>query len=362
MLFLSFGAMNELEGQSSTTRGILLLVLLPSTLLLVWLGKFWLISTANAGLTEGFVLGWPVLCRSCVNASKKALVNSDALNYFEPSERVAVEKRMTMTLRERVAETDSWLKIAFIGDSLTRYQYLSLVNYAHRGTYVPNGQRPNPMLEKSYPSWRAFYKDTNQLLEPFEVCDCNRPQKWNIDQTYENRHYLDKHSRISISYIQAFGNRNLHGHFAAEDIHRINLTMQDVFNNYSHALLPAKWAYDWPGALNYVARLHPKPTHVLLNAGFWPNHFHIPEFRTRVISAARRCGFVVIWKKTNYNRGHGIDQAVLEADKAMCELADLCLDLSWTLHVEPKYYWDDKHFLPVIYQAINEHMLAMLKV
>lgn len=297
-------------------------------------------------------------------SSRPSVIAADpeVLRHFPISEREAVAQRMGQTLRARVAAQDRWLNIAFIGDSLTRYQYLSLANYAKGGKYIPNEVRPNPMLEKTFRSWKTFYGYTNRLLQPYEVCDCNRPDRWNVAMVYENRYYLDSKARISLTYIQAFGDAHIHGHFAAEDIHKANFTIADVSNPRTHRLLPPKWTYDWPSALAYISKLQPRPTHVLMNAGYWRNSFGNPAFRQRVISAAKKFGFVVIWKTTNFGNRHRLDRRVIDADRAMCQLADICLDLEWTIKVDPKLYWDDKHFYPVIYQAINEHMLSLLKI
>lgn len=287
-------------------------------------------------------------------------IYAEALRHFSGSDQKVIAKRMDKTLKERVASKNSWLSIALIGDSVTRYQYLSLVTYAHGGSYVRDDTRPNPMMEKTFRSWKEFYEYTNKQLQPQELCDCNRPQKWDLGSVYENRYYFDEEARVSITYIQAFGDGNIHGHFEAESVHTGSLHMRDVYAPHSRRVLPPKWTFNWEGVFGYVARIRPKPTHVVLNEGLWENSFGEAEFREKVVAAAKREGFVVVWKTTNFKKKRWQKRKVVEADTAMCELADMCLNLNWTCDVDTKYYWDDNHYFPVIYHAINEHMLSLL--
>ena len=285
---------------------------------------------------------------------------AESLRHFRVNERGEVAKRMAKTLQERVAAKGRWLSIALIGDSVTRYQYLSLVTYANGGRYIPDDSRPNPMMEKTFRSWKEFYEYTNKQLQPHELCDCNRPQKWNLESVYENRYYFDPQANLSITYIQAFGDSNIHGHFDAESVHDGSRHMRDIYEPQSTQVLPPKWTFDWEGVFSYVARIQPAPTHVILNEGLWANSFGDAEFRLKVVAAAKREGFVVVWKSTNFKKQRWQERKVVEADAAMCELADVCLNLNWTCEVEANYYWDNNHFYPTIYHAINEHMMSLL--
>ena len=69
----------------------------------------------------------------------------------------------------------SGARLVFIGDSLTRYQYLDLV-YALEGREAEL-RRPvrNPLQETSWSSWQDFYHGTHLDLQPNELwCDCYR--------------------------------------------------------------------------------------------------------------------------------------------------------------------------------------------
>merc|ERR1719203_1461965 len=71
------------------------------------------------------------------------------------------------------------LSIVFVGDSLSRYQYLSLVNYLHSGAtkWLDTGDpKENPVVEHSFDGWADFHRLTNEQLQPYETCDCYRDE------------------------------------------------------------------------------------------------------------------------------------------------------------------------------------------
>lgn len=56
------------------------------------------------------------------------------------------------------------LRIAFIGDSLTRYMYLSLVYFLRWGRWESNEDSPTMVQEKQFVSWFDFYSYTKLKL------------------------------------------------------------------------------------------------------------------------------------------------------------------------------------------------------
>ena len=62
--------------------------------------------------------------------------------------------------------------IALVGDSVTRYQYLSLVYFLRTGKW--HSTKPRLFCEKDWPSWNMFFKGTNAKLRGYEICDCDR--------------------------------------------------------------------------------------------------------------------------------------------------------------------------------------------
>ena len=84
------------------------------------------------------------------------------------------------------------LHIAFAGDSLTRYQYISLVYYFKYGKWIDPKEVPNMTQEKHHDTWHKFYKFTKEKLHPEEQCDCFRPEGHKMPLMTENRYYVSR--------------------------------------------------------------------------------------------------------------------------------------------------------------------------
>jgi hypothetical protein len=86
----------------------------------------------------------------------------------------------------------SGLRVAFVGDSLTRYMYLSLAAYLRRGRWMTKNDVPNFLEEKQFENWNSFYNYTNRYFQPYEQCDCFRTDGKNTARKgIENRYFKD---------------------------------------------------------------------------------------------------------------------------------------------------------------------------
>jgi hypothetical protein len=92
------------------------------------------------------------------------------------------------------------LRVAFVGDSLTRYMYLSLAAYLRTDRWITKNDVPNIVEEKQFSGWNVFYNYTKNYFRPYEQCDCARPgYSWN---SIENRYFADPVRDNVIYYIQ----------------------------------------------------------------------------------------------------------------------------------------------------------------
>ena len=92
--------------------------------------------------------------------------------------------------------------IAFVGDSVSRYQYLNLVHFLAHGDW----QSSYPMFEneKEWGSWLHFYAGTSARLVTHatrETCDCFRE---GFEIMIENRAFMDSENNFTISFSQFF--------------------------------------------------------------------------------------------------------------------------------------------------------------
>jgi hypothetical protein len=103
--------------------------------------------------------------------------------------------------------------IVFIGDSVTRYQYLNLAFFLERGKWpgpllTDEEMDGNPCCEKSFKDliWERFYFQTNSALHGNELCDC-----WRVDgpNMIENRRYYHPKLKTHLIFIW-FGTAPIH--------------------------------------------------------------------------------------------------------------------------------------------------------
>lgn len=105
-------------------------------------------------------------------------------------------------------------RIAIIGDSLTRYQYLNLAHFLAHGSWY--SAPPHLESERQWGSWRNFFRGTSARLNAaapaaFEVCDCVAdPPELRI----ENRYFTDFSANISLAFRQMRGTLTQRGHDA----------------------------------------------------------------------------------------------------------------------------------------------------
>ena len=83
--------------------------------------------------------------------------------------------------------------VVFIGDSLMRYQYLSLASALHNQIMVDNNATENILVEPTWSDWNSFYIGSQGKLQPYEYCDCYHHAYHTYDVTLavENRYYMN---------------------------------------------------------------------------------------------------------------------------------------------------------------------------
>jgi len=93
--------------------------------------------------------------------------------------------------------------LVFLGDSVLRYLYLSLVLTLHSqdGATPPSPEAsPNhPLLGASFATWNDFFRSVNRKLEGTETCECDRNYTYNL----ENRWYEE--GCMSVAFFAWMG-------------------------------------------------------------------------------------------------------------------------------------------------------------
>ena len=262
-------------------------------------------------------------------------------------------------------EVPTNLHLIFAGDSLSRYQYLSLSHFLKYGKFVDPDAVPNMMKEKDFGTWLDFFRETNKILQPEEQCDCFRPEGHKMSLMMENRYFMDKKLNNSVSFVQKFGHKfTFKSNWNYADVHeKHDFITTEKENDYVIETM------DWAQFISdFVANLEPKPLYFIFNEGIHPHKdFSSRKIRRQIIRAIKENGMISVYKTTTKYRDHGIevngiieDEAVRDYERDFCERADFCLDLSWTWMVPPSFYSDYAHFVAPVYTWQNLQLFDVL--
>jgi hypothetical protein len=297
------------------------------------------------------------------------------------------------------------INIVMMGDSLMRYQYLSLVYFLRWGQWFdPNITHvDNLMVESTWAghtisapfndkhnnntnnitgSWNTFLYHSNRLLLPYEICDCYRERKAiNVDANIlENRYYYDPIYNNTVIYIQAFGHHTkIHGRIRHPSDIIGNNRRTALWDDYQRRLVgtwasPYEWEYtEWHDVIRYyLAPL--QPDFIVLNSGWWGSKFDIIDDKNSASFLLKEAFAELmsnhsntrgIWRTTTYppwpNNKKRWGSNASAVDQYMCQAPSMgCLNVSWTRHVPRQFSKDGIHFLEPVYRVMNEAMLEQM--
>jgi hypothetical protein len=283
------------------------------------------------------------------------------------------------------------LRIMFVGDSITRYIYLSLVYYLTHGCWVADG---DPFLEMkanknfsaaynnfdhqndySSMSWNDYLNFTNMALQERtsnhqkEECDCYRNWEkskknwWN--KHVENRYYSDPDRGNYIAYITKFGKNNFHGHWNGAHVNDRHVLSFDR--------APYVWNFaTWDGLVrDHVAKIHPTPEYFVFNSGHWKDHeLQSMEVLHNLYQALNDQGIHGIYRTTTFrddedNYDQFKNAPTRKHDDKVCEVFGPqrgCHNVSWTAELEGTTvnYLDSVHFRSHVYTRMNLELLDLL--
>jgi hypothetical protein len=262
------------------------------------------------------------------------------------------------------------LRLAFLGDSIARYQYLSLVYFLKTGQWITaeNMGPKNPCFWQTYGtnSRDDFFHQTNQLLFPYEICDCH--------ELSENRYFADPVRGNYVSFIVKFGRKENTGQWLPEEVHDrlLQLSQSQQGTNSSTLAFRSeqevlRWTYtNWNDTIHqHIAQLQPKPDYLIFNAGLHKHDLSNPEVPYSILNASLQNNMIPIYKTTTYpNYSLPIGKFHKAAhDKDLCgPVFRHCLDYSWTAPLRGyKDYFDIYHLKPQHNQRMNLQTLKYLQ-
>lgn len=263
--------------------------------------------------------------------------------------------------------------LVMIGDSLTRYLYVSLVYALKYDRFNNDTMIPNIVKEKEWSTWYSYYNGTTTILAP-ELCDCYRHDsgKITVPVNIENRYYFSQKYNFNISYFQYWG-WDIHGHWHDHFDY-------DFYREPRSFPLAPFWTQ--PNISTFITNVLPnlkiRPSIILFNAGIWIDEgdttYFQPDHINHIISSALSVVDRVIYKTTTYTkklRNDYFDSLGKQStsfvfpykarEDLMCSIPGVeCFNMSWTRCVNDSYYVDDYHFRASVYNHMLVHFENIL--
>ena len=258
------------------------------------------------------------------------------------------------------------VSIVFMGDSLLRYQYLSLVHFLRsdgKKWLDADTEWENPVREQTFDNWKHFMRVTNSQLSPYEKCDCYRNEgvfKWEyLPYITENRFYVDEERNNNLAYIQKYGRADSHWSWDPAEVHNINPPNNGVKEDQD--MVHHVGAGDWVTTIrDFLGEMSPKYKVLFFNAGHWKHDLKDLELQDRIVEEIRKAGMISVYRTTTKMQGQEDDE-MWEYEQIMCKKVDFCLDYTWTRLIPNELYWDNYHFYEPVYRLFNTQLLGMLE-
>jgi hypothetical protein len=275
--------------------------------------------------------------------------------------------------------------LAFVGDSVTRYQFMNLLYFVSTGSwYSPVPTNEN---ERQWNNWTAYYQQSaarHSSSTAHDICDCYREPIVNEGKSIDNRYFHDSVADVSLAYVQMWGFRHVHGH----DQEWLNATCDTPpckqsgchAGHCSSDVEPYHWmAWSPGGVIDWIAH-SVAPDTIVINSGLWATYDDDETPANTLLAAsirARRKGVQNFYWKTTTARhednplwGFLPERAyiiptltegpeerqwrILPAFEMTIELQRLvhagAIPLDWAM-------WDSLHYDQQVYRGLNEVFL-----
>lgn len=273
--------------------------------------------------------------------------------------------------------------LALLGDSITHYQYLSLVYFLRTGRWFdPNFKKSHLTNVYSYENifhddlYGEYFFQTTRLLQPTEICDCVYP-KGAIDEyrlgahrVIINRYFHDVERNNTVRFFHAFGHEhNMQGRLYASNITDMEGKEQDGLLNGEHQFRQPDVVWtsnNWSQVVtDHIATLKPKPEYFVLNAGQQTTEFINDRSKVHELNQSLHDMGIkrAYWRTSTFQRGGKpfLDENAA-TDELMCQSIGGCLNVSWTQSLSKLMYWDQTHNWEPVYRVINEDLMEEMGV
>ena len=276
---------------------------------------------------------------------------------------------------------------------MTRYQYLSLVQFLELGLWQGSKKPAETEHVKGWPgSFNGFFMGVNARFRGREICDCARGA--GSPALFENRYYYNPVDNVRVTFLWRPGVMPMSRHsydyvgescmksafFARRAADREGRTppAASLRNCAQRGCTPGKCvnpnftthADDFEGA--YTALRHLAPDAVIINVGLWTQSYASPAKLQRLIQLGRDVRALnnrtlLYWKTTTHRipEAKTVNQPIIKA--TLREEGWRIVDAGGVTHAiralarkRKDLYYDRTHFAPFAYRGLNELLLADL--
>ena len=258
-------------------------------------------------------------------------------------------------------------ELIFLGDSLTRYQYLNFVDFQHTGQWMsrPPYSESERQWSKTKGNWPLFLKMTNLRLGGNEICDCYRDPAHPLDivgpvGVKENRHYLDLRYNISVKFLWWTGYQFIMSKMPEKfDFENIDNSLDNWIFSDTKFTPKFDYKYDTLEDLLYEQIKPRYPDFLVFNVGIWDSSTELQNMRNNPKEYAgllKESARFPIWKRTTTKRSESADRDdphMLEVFHNESIITFDAYSLTVPFSVDPNNYDDANHFKPFVY-AVTE--------
>ena len=247
--------------------------------------------------------------------------------------------------------------VVFMGDSITRYQWVALATSLHRAYELSAAEYPSQVVEKEWRHWMQFFNGSNARLAPHGRCDCHRSYARPVgSKTIENRFYWRPGGALNLTYVPVLDPSTIRGHWAPFAPHD-----DEAHRAAYHPQWGYRWSMNWTEAIEkFVRPLQPPPTVLLLNMGQW-GALPGEGYARSLLAAAQRAAPRVLWKTTTRMRKGGPTKWLRTDSLARRVFPEIYDAAFHTRGADPATdYWDPRHFRPRVYNDLNAALLRQL--
>jgi hypothetical protein len=273
--------------------------------------------------------------------------------------------------------------IVMIGDSLMRYQYISLVYYLTTQRWsceepgLPNESEGAWKEVGPADGWPSYHYTSNRRLGCNEICDCFRGRGFDPGSgVRENRFWHDCALNISVSLFFWLPDRTpLLGRYNGTPL-QAGLTTHPACEQCSTFRYPTTLTYDeayeysYMDILSFLRAEVPKlrPSMVMINSGAWVHHelrnnsTFTSAFGEALMASAS--GGVGVWKTTTVCRDCPVEQADGAAFTSLMTHHGVRVFDAYRLtsylerHASGRAHVDLWHYQAFVYKEMNKAMVA----